>query len=155
MAGIPNIKFFEICLFISGAFLGYWGGFMVPIVAGTIYIMFNPNGPQTVLLVGMAQIIGYSLFGLAGAFFGKMILTNRNRFVGIVFCAAIGVLFTFIYDLLTNAAWGLTIHAVKPAIYSGIAFSLIHMGANGIIFGVAEPLLVKLWQVAKPYLYSS
>jgi hypothetical protein len=154
MAAVPNVKFFEVCLFIAGAFLGFWGGSVVPLVAGTIYILFNPNGPQTIFLVGIAQIIGYMLFGIAGALFGKMILANRNHYVGMTFCAAIGVVVTFIYDILTNGAWGLTMGAVKPAIISGIAFSLVHMGFNGLIFGLAEPLMVKLWQVAKPYLYS-
>jgi thiamine transporter ThiT len=155
MAGIPNIKFFELCLFISGAFLGYWGGLTVPLVAGTIYILFNPNGPQTVLLVGLAQIIGFILFGLAGALFRKMILVNKNRIVGMTFCAATAVVLTFIYDFMTNAAFGFTIGAFWPTIVSGIGFSLVHMASNGLIFGLAEPLMVKLWQVSRPYLYSA
>jgi hypothetical protein len=154
MAAIPNVKFFEVCLFIAGAFLGFWGGIVVPLVAGTIYVLFNPNGPQTNLLVGVAQIVGFMLFGIAGAAFRKMILANRNHYVGMTFCAAIGVVVTFIYGLLTDTAFGYTINAIKPTIISGIAFSLVHIGSNGIIFGLAEPLMVKLWQVAKPYLYS-
>jgi hypothetical protein len=154
MAAIPNVKFFEVCLFIAGIFLRFWGGLVVPLTAGTIYILFNPNGPQTNLLVGLAQIIGFMLFGVTGALFRKMILANRNHYVGITFCAAIGVVVTFIYGLLTDVAYGYTINAIKPTVISGIAFSLVHIGFNGLIFGLAEPLLVKLWQVAKPYLYS-
>lgn len=154
MAAVPNVKFFEVCLFIAGIFLGFWGGIVVPLVAGSIYILFNPNGPQTILIVGIAQIAGFMMFGIAGAFFRKMILANRNHYVGMVFCAAIGVVVTFMYDILTNAAWGFTMGAIQPVIVSGIAFSLVHMGFNGLIFGMAEPLMVKLWQVAKPYLYS-
>jgi len=152
LAGIPNVKFFELCLFLSGIFLGFRGGVSVPLIAGTIYIMFNPNGPQTVLLVGIAQIVGFLLFGLAGAVFGKMILANNRRLIGMTFCAAIGVFLTFVYDLITNAAWGITIGALMPAIYSGIAFSLLHMAANGLIFGLAEPLLVRIWKAVYPLL---
>jgi hypothetical protein len=155
MAGIPNIKFFEVCLFISGLFLGYWGGFTVPLVAGIIYILFNPNGPQTIPLVGLAQLFGFLLFGLFGALFRKMILANKNRIVGMTFCAAVGVVLTFVYDVITNAAFGLTINAIWPTIVSGVGFSLVHMAANGLIFGVAEPLMVKLWQISRPYLYQS
>jgi len=154
MAAVPNVKFFDVCLFIAGIFLGFWGGIVVPLVAGSIYILFNPNGPQTILIVGIAQIAGFMMFGIAGAIFRKMILANRNHYVGMVFCAAIGVVVTFIYDIITNAAWGYSMGAVRPVIISGIAFSLVHMGFNGLIFGLAEPLVVKLWQVAKPYLYS-
>ena len=153
LAGIPNIKFFELCLFIAGAFLSYWGGITVPLVAGTIYILFNPNGPQTVLLVGLAQISGFILFGLSGSFFGKSILANKNRVVGMTFSAAIGVVLTFIYDVLTNAAFGLTIGAVWPTIISGIGFSVVHIAFNGLVFGLAEPLIVKLWQISRSYLY--
>ncbi len=152
LAGIPNVKFFELCLFLSGIFLGLWGGISVPLIAGTIYILFNPNGPQTVLLVGIAQIVGYLLFGLAGAAFGKIILANNRRLIGMTFCAATGVFLTFVYDLLTNAAWGLTIGALKPAVYSGIAFSLVHMAANGLIFGLAEPLMGRVWKAVYPLL---
>ena len=153
LAGIPNVKFFEVCLFMAGIFLGWWGGITVPLVAGLIYIIFNPNGPQTVILVGFAQIIGYILFGLAGSLFGKSILANKNRIVGMTFCAATGVVLTFIYDIMTNAAWGITIGAIWPAIYSGIAFSVIHLVSNGIIFGILEPFMVKLWHISKHYLY--
>lgn len=152
LAGLPNIKFFDLCLFSAGIVLGYWGGITVPLTAGTIYILFNPNGPQTIVLVGIAQLIGFLLYGLAGAFFCRMILANTRRVIGMTFCAAIGVVMTFIYDLLTNAAFGITIGAIWPTIYAGIAFSLIHMAANGLIFGLAEPLLVRVWRSVRPLL---
>ena len=120
---------------------------MVPLVAGVIFVVFNPNGPPSVLSVAAAQVIGFILFGLAGAAFGKSIFKNKNRIVGITFMAAIGVVFTFIYDLLTNAAFGLTVGPFWPVIIGGIAFSLWHIVTNALIFGCAEPLLVKLWHI--------
>lgn len=153
LISIPNVELFSLCLFASGAFLGYWGGVAVPVVAGTIFVLFNPNGPPSVITVALAQIIGFILFGLIGALFGKSIFRNKNRVVGITFMAAIGVVFTFIYDLLTNAAFGLSIGPLWPVIIGGVAFSLWHMATNGLIFGFAEPLLVKLWQITGPRLF--
>ena len=150
LLGVPNIELFSLCLFVAGVFLGYWGGFVVPLVAGMIFIVFNPNGPPSLITVAVAQIIGMILFGLTGAVLSKNLLKNRNRMVGITFCAAVGVVLTFIYDFLTNAAFGLT---VGP--FSGIAFSLMHMVSNGLIFGFFEPLMVKLWYAAGPRLYQS
>jgi thiamine transporter ThiT len=153
LLGVPNIELFSLCLFIAGTFLGYWGGYVVPLAAGLIFIIFNPNGPPSLVTVAIAQIIGFILFGLAGAFFGKSILKNKNRIIGITFCAAVGVVFTFIYDLLTNIAFGLTIGPFWPTIIGGIAFSLWHIVSNGLIFGIFEPLMVRLWYVAGPRLY--
>jgi hypothetical protein len=153
LLGVPNLELFSLCMFISGVYLSFWGGFMVPLVAGLIFIVFNPNGPPTLITVAAAQIIGFLLFGLIGALLGRSLLLNKNRVVGMTFCAAIGVVFTFIYDLLTNVAFGLSIGPFWPTVIAGIAFSLWHMASNGLIFGIAEPIIVKLWHVAGPYLY--
>jgi len=153
LLGIPNVELFSLCLFVAGVFLGYWGGFVVPLVAGSIFVIFNPNGPPSLITVAVAQIIGMILFGLTGAVLSKSLLKNKNRMIGITFCAAVGVVLTFIYDLLTNAAFGLTIGPFWPTVVSGIAFSLMHMVSNGLIFGFFEPLMVKLWYAAGPRLY--
>ncbi|MCP4580654.1 MAG: hypothetical protein GY839_03495 [candidate division Zixibacteria bacterium] len=153
LLGVPNIEIFSLCLFISGMFLRFWGGLTVPLAAGFVFIMFNPNGPPSLITVALAQMFGFILIGMAGALFGRSILKNKNRYVGITYCAAIGVVMTFLYDLLTNMAFGLTIGPFWPTITAGIAFSLWHIVSNAIIFGFSEPLLVKLWRIAGPRLY--
>jgi thiamine transporter ThiT len=155
LLGVPNVELFSVCLFISGVFLGYRGGIITPLIAGIIFVFFNPNGPPSVITMVIAQFIGFILFGLAGAIFGKSILRNKNHMVGMAFCGAIGVVFTFIYDALTNAALGLTFGAFWPTMAGGIAFSLMHFVSNGLIFGFSEPLMVKLWQIVEPRLYPS
>lgn len=155
LIGVPNVELFSLCLFVSGTFLGYWGGVTVPLVAGMIFIVFNPNGPPSLITVAIAQITGFIIFGIAGASIGRLILQNKNRIIGMTFCAATGVVLTFIYDILTNAAFGLTIGPFWPTIISGIAFSLMHMVSNGLIFGLFEPIMVKLWHIARPQLYQS
>lgn len=152
LLGVPNIEVFSLILFMSGAYLGYWGGFVVPLVAGLIFIFFNPNGPPSLLTLVLAQLVGFVLMGLAGAAFGKSILQNKNRIVGITFCAAIGVVMTFIYDLLTNLALATAFGPFWPVITAGIAFSLWHMVSNALIFGFAEPVMVKLWKIVGPRL---
>jgi len=153
LLAVPNVELFSLCLFISGVFLRYWGGLVVPLVAGSIFVLFNPNGPPSLVTVAGAQMVGFVLFGQAGAIFGKSILSNRNRVIGMTFMAATGVVFTFIYDLVTNVAFGLTIGPFWPTIAAGVAFSLWHMVTNGLIFGFFEPLLVKIWHVTGPRLY--
>jgi len=151
--GVPNIEILSLCMFISGLFLGLWGGLVVPVVAGMIFIMFNPNGPPSLITVVIAQLIGFMLFGIAGALFGKSILKNKNHIIGMTFCAAIGVVFTFLYDLLTNMAFALTIGPFWPTVAGGLILSFLHIISNGIIFGLSEPLMVKLWRIASPRLY--
>ncbi|OQX92281.1 MAG: hypothetical protein B6D58_03555 [candidate division Zixibacteria bacterium 4484_95] len=155
LLGVPNVEFFSLCLFISGVFLRIWGGFVVPLVAGSVFIILNPNGPPTLFAVAIAQIIGFVLFGLAGALFGRSILKNKSRLLGLVLLATVGIVLTFIYDLLTNAAFAVTIGPFWPTIIGGIGFSIWHIVSNGLIFGLFEPLLVKLWYIASPRLYQS
>jgi hypothetical protein len=155
LLGVPNVELFSVCLFISGIYLGFWGGFMVPFAAGMIFIIFNPNGPPSLLTVALAQLMGFVLFGMVGAVFGRSIIRNKNRVVGMTFLAAIGIVFTFIYDLLTNLAFALSVGPFKPVLIAGLAFSLWHMVSNGLIFGLSEPIIVKLWHVAGPRLSQS
>lgn len=152
LLGIPNIEIISLVLFIAGMFLGYRGGFITPLVAGFIFVFFNPNGPPSIVVVVIAQLLGFVLFGMAGAIFGKSILKNKSRVIGMIFCAAIGIVFTFIYDALTNMAFAASFGPFWPAMASGIVFALWHIVANGIIFGFAEPLIVKLWQIVEPRL---
>ena len=147
LLGIPNVEVFSLILFISGIFLGYWGGIVVPLIAGLIFVFFNPNGPPTLITLVIAQIFGFILIGLSGATFGRSIIRNRNRVMGITFCAAIGVVLTFIYDLLSNVALATAFGPFWPVITAGISFSLLHMVFNGLIFGFSEPIIVKLWQI--------
>jgi len=132
---------------MSGIFLSYWGGIVVPLIAGLIFVFFNPNGPPTLITLIIAQIAGFILIGLAGATFGRSIIRNKNRVMGITFCAAIGVVLTFIYDLLSNLALATAFGPFWPVIAAGISFSLLHMAFNGLIFGFSEPIIVKLWQI--------
>lgn len=155
LLGIPNIEIISLILFIAGLFLGYYGSLISSLAAGLIFVFFNPNGPPSMVLLVIAQITGFVLFGLAGALFGKSILKNKNRVVGMTFCAAIGIVFTFIYDLLTNMAIAVSFDAFWPTIIGGISFALWHFVSNGIIFGFAEPLIVKLWQIVGPRLYQA
>ncbi len=152
LLGVPNIELISLILFIAGMFLGYRGGTITAIVTGLIFIFFNPNGPPSILLLVLAQMTGFIAMGLAGAIFGKSILKNKNRVVGMTFCAAIGIVFTFVYDGLTNMAIASGFGPFWPTMISGIAFSLWHIVANGIIFGFAEPMIVKLWQIVGPRL---
>jgi hypothetical protein len=153
LLGFPNIEVFSLCMFIAGVFLGLWGGLVVPLIAGSIFVTFNPNGPPSLILVAIAQLIGFMLFGIVGALFGKSILKNKNRLVGMTFCAAIGVVFTFLYDILTNMAFALSTGPFWPTFVGGNILSLVHIVSNGILFGLSEPLMVKLWRIASPRLY--
>jgi hypothetical protein len=152
LLGIPNIEIISLILFISGLYLGFRGGIISALVAGLIFVFFNPNGPPSIAVLVIAQITGFVMFSFVGAIFSKSILNNRNRVIGMTFCAAIGVVFTFVYDLLTNMAIAATFGPFWPTLVSGAAFALWHIVANGIIFGFAEPLIVKLWQIVEPRL---
>ena len=145
---IPNIETFSVALFLSGVFLGIIDGLAVALVAGTIFIFFNPNGPQTIIAVGLAQLFGFILFGLIGGIFRRIFLTNQSIKKLIVIAALLGFVLTLFYDFSTNIALAL-IHLYGPfwvTLTGGLAFSIIHIVSNTIIFGASALIVEKIWK---------
>ena len=102
---IPNVETFSLALFLAGLFLGIYNGIAAAFIAGIIFIFFNPNGPQPVVLVGIVQVAGFMLFGLCGGAIRNFALrqTNTTRLAFVL--ALTGLLLTFWYDLSTNLAF--------------------------------------------------
>ena len=145
---IPNVETFSVALYLSGIFLGIMDGLAVSVVAGTIFVFFNPNGPQTILLVGLAQITGFMLFGLAGGFLRSYVLNNYAGKRVMLISGAVGFVLSLFYDISTNLALAL-LHIYGPfwlTIFGGLSFGLIHIVSNTIIFGMSSLIIYRIWK---------
>jgi hypothetical protein len=108
-----------------------------------IYSGFNPYGlapPPTFA----TQVIGAAGIGAVGGWVG-----GRERagggVVGVALGAALGILLTLAYDVLTNYGTAVSIGAAMdpwPVIAGGIAFSALHIVWNGVFFAVGLPALL-------------
>ncbi len=149
---IPNIETFSLALFLTGLFLGVLNGAAAAFVAGTIFIFFNPNGPQPVIVVGIVQVFGFMLFAFAGGAMRNLILRESNRTRLTIVLAICGLLLTFWYDLTTNLAFALLIGPFWPTIIGGLAFSAVHLATNTILFGSSALIIRGIWKRLQYYL---
>lgn len=143
---IPNVETFSLALFLSGLFLGRTNGAATAAIAGIIFIFFNPNGPQPVLLVGMAQLLGFLLFGFAGGVLRPLILQKGDSIRSTLILISAGAVLTLWYDLSTNLVFAALFGPFWPVLIGGISFSLIHLVSNTLMFGLAGAIVYKIWR---------
>jgi hypothetical protein len=143
---IPNVETFSLALFLSGVFLGVADGLAVAFIAGIIFVLFNPNGPQTILLVGAAQMVGFLLFGLAGGVIRPLILikSDARRIAGLI--VIVGASLTLWYDVSTNLILAIIIGPLWPTLIGGLGFGIIHFISNAVIFGMSSLIINRIWK---------
>lgn len=146
LLAIPNIELFSFSLFLSGLFLGVSGGVATALVAGIIFVFFNPNGAQPILAVGLIQLIGFLLFGLCGGLVRTIVLKKDNIKITITVLLAAGALLTFWYDLTTNLVFAYLFGPFWPALVAGLWFSAVHTVSNTVIFGLSGAVVQKIWK---------
>jgi uncharacterized membrane protein len=134
----PNVEFTSLFTFTAGflfgPFVGAFFGSFVMFVNG----FFSPwgfAGPNMPF-----QMFGMGVIGAAGGLYRKHVQGSRP-----VEVAVLGATLTVLYDFVTNI--GMTVFNITigmdpnlafiTAIGYGAPFSLIHLFANGFVFGVA------------------
>ncbi len=143
---IPNVETFSLALFLSGLFLGKANGAATAAIAGIIFIFFNPNGPQPVLLIGITQLFGFFLFGFVGGVLRPLILQKGSTGRSTLILISAGALLTLWYDLSTNLAFAALFGPFWPILIGGLSFSVIHLAGNTVMFGLAGAIVHKIWR---------
>jgi hypothetical protein len=146
LLAVPNIEIFSLSLFLSGLFLGIAGGAATALIAGIIFVFFNPNGAQPVLAVGLVQLFGFVLFGLCGGLTRPVVLKKDNVKITMAVLLISGALLTFWYDLSTNLTFALSFGPFWPTLIGGLAFSIVHIISNTVIFGLSGAVVQKIWK---------
>ena len=143
---IPNVEVISVTLFLSGLFLGFKHGTMSAIIAGIIFVFFNPNGPQPVIIVGIAQVMGFVTFPIAGGLLRNVMLTKRTVQTNVILMSVLGLILTLWYDILTNLAFAVTIGPFWIVLWGGLSFAVAHIISNSIIFGFTGAFIHKIWK---------
>jgi hypothetical protein len=149
---IPNVEIFSLMVFLSGVYLGTAEGLAVGFVAGTILVFFNPNGPQMILLVGLAQIVGFMMFALVGGLLRRPILRLVCGTRLAMLLISVGALLTLMYDIITNLAFAAVFGPFWQVLIGGIGFGLLHLASNTIIFGMSSLIIGKIWKRIEFYM---
>jgi hypothetical protein len=143
LAAIPNIELISLTLAFGGYLLGAGWGAVVGALGFGLYSAISPFGiaPPPVFF---AQVVGGSLIGLSGAILKGVLASNKKRIMKVIFCGLAGFCGTLIYDLLTNLGAFAAISSQAtflPFMIGGIAFAVLHILSNTIIFAILLPLI--------------
>ena len=157
MSSLPNVKLFDLLVFVAGYTLGLRRGLIVAVGAMLLYEIGNPWGHALpgLLAAKVGAEIGYAL---AGAIVRRVVSPDRlglgpsRATIGFVVAALVT---TITYDLATNLYtaffWaGLAgstdyLRWVSVTLFGpgALFFMLLHVGSNVALFPVFGPLLIK------------
>ena len=147
---IPNVKFMDLFVFISGYTMGGVSGALVGVLSWLVYGTINPYGFNLPTLI--ATCIGESLYGIAGGLseklglrisFGQSHVKERKFWKESLGLGIIGFLLTFIYDLFTNIVTAIIFEIpLFVWIVAGIPFAIIHESSNFLLFFLVGGLLI-------------
>ena len=157
LTSFPNVKLFDLMVFVAGYTLGFRRGSAVAAVAWVVYVNTNPWGP-----VGMAQlgtlIASETIYAGVGALLRKGISPARIGLLpsksSLLFGGA-AIICTISYDVLSNLYtvyfwaqlagstdyWRWTLLTLfNPG---SLFFSAAHVSSNLLFFTAFAPLLIK------------
>ena len=163
MAGLPNVKLFDLLVFVAGYTLGFRRGATVAVVSWLVYGQLNPWGAThaALLLTVMGSEVAYAAAGALAHRWLKPADVRLGPSAGLVVLAVAALASTVLYDVATNVYtgyyWGTIAGAGEYARWIGIAvvgpgallFMALHVGSNLVLFPVFGPPLIKAAQQTK------
>ncbi len=108
LSGIPNVKLFDLFVFIAGYKLGFRRGSAVAVMAWLVYGQINPWGVAAPHLI-VTLMVAETLYAGAGSC-ARRLITGSGRFDSSLKTIAVfgvcGLIATGLYDVVTNAYTG-------------------------------------------------
>ncbi len=157
LTGFPNVKLFDLLVFVAGYTLGFRRGAGVAVLAWAAYGTLNPWGATTGPLL-VTVMAAETVYAGAGAVLCRFVHSSDLRVVpgrkslGI---GAVAVLCTLVYDGITNVyagfAWAQIAGSADYSRWLAVAlfnpgalfFTAAHVSSNLLFFGAFAPLLIK------------
>lgn len=156
LAFVPNVELVTTMIFLAGVLMRLKRGLLVGILGEFLFSALNPIGSGLLFPpMLIAQIAAMTVVCLTGALLRNYILNWKTSLPNIILIGAIGLLLTLFYDILVSAAYplsaGFKLRETVATIIAGLAFSVIHLISNTIIFIVLVPLTAQQVFRAIPY----
>ncbi|HEU4929869.1 MAG TPA: hypothetical protein VFU38_08560 [Candidatus Krumholzibacteria bacterium] len=145
LAGVPNIELITALAFVSGYLLGPGLGALVGAAGMGAHSLFNPLG-AVAPPVWVSQMAAFALIGWAGGVWGPKIARMRIPRAAVV-SAMLGVLLVLIYQIAVNVVAFYTFTSdvdVWVYVWGGIAFGVVQLTWNAVVFGVAVPPMLRV-----------
>lgn len=146
---IPNVELVILVAFLGGVALGARTGFFVAVLGEAIFSAINPIGSGLGFpILYLFQILSVGLSGLMGGLLARLIFSSDSLLLRSVLLGFAGFLITLFYDMLTALSFplstGLTEGTLWGTIVTGLAFFVMHMISNTILFTLFGPGLIQL-----------
>ncbi len=157
LASFPNLKLFDLMVFLAGYTLGFRRGAAVAVTAWLVYGNFNPYGPTTLPLLATVMA-AETVYAGAGALVWRMVAPGNVRLLpsrSSLFFAAAAVVSTLTYDvaanLYTGISWAMFAGSadysrwIVTALFNpgALFFTAAHLSSNVLFFAAFAPLLIK------------
>ncbi len=146
LAAIPNVELVTFTLAFGGAILGFGWGTIIGGMGFGLYSILSPYGMAPLPLL-ISQIIGGAFIGFGGAIIGKWLRKKTSPFKTVFLTASTGVTITLFYDVITNIGSYILIassETLAAFVIGGLGFAVLHIVANGAIFAILMPLMIRL-----------
>lgn len=134
---VPNVELISASIFASGWLFGASAGTMVGALSFAIFSTFNPLGASLPPLM-LAQVLGGMMMGAAGGLL-RSIMPGIPVVVRGILLGIGGGLLTLVYDVITNIGGFIAFTTEKTFVaylLTGIAFSLLHIFSNTLVFSM-------------------
>ena len=133
-----NPAFFLV--FSVGFILGTNLGVLVGIIGFFLWSFFNPFGPAPFPIL-FAQLVGISFSAVIGRIASKTMRIDKYSLSTIIILAISGALCGFLYHLTVDLADAVLFQPFWPRLIAGLAFSLITVVSNAILFPILFPAM--------------
>jgi hypothetical protein len=157
LTAVPNVKLFDLMVFVAGYTLGVRRGATVAVVAWLVYGNFNPWGTSTGSLL-MTVMAMETVYALAGASVRRLLPPDRVRlgpgWATVAFALA-ALAATVAYDVTTNiytgVSWARIASSADVAQWvwtallnpGALFFFFMHAGSNVALFAALGPGMVR------------
>jgi hypothetical protein len=157
LTSFPNVKLFDLFVFMAGYTLGLRRGIAVAVLAWLVYGNSNPYGLTTMPLLATVMA-SETVFAAAGALVRRTIPPKSVRVLpsrGSLLFGGAAILCTLVYDGFTNVytgiSWAMLAQStdysrwVLVALFNpgALFFTAAHLSSNVLFFTAFAPLLIK------------
>ena len=157
LASFPNVKLFDLMVFLAGYTLGFRRGAAVAVLAWLVYGNFNPYGPTTLPLLATVTA-AETIYAGTGALVRRVVPIGSVRLLPSKSSLLFGVaalVCTLGYDVATNVYTGISwamfasstdyIRWATVALFNpgALFFTAAHLSSNILFFSAFAPLLIK------------
>ena len=156
LAFVPNVELMTAMIFLAGVLMGYKRGIIIGIVGEFLFSALNPMGSGLLFPPMLfAQIVAMTVVSFTGAALRIYVLTSKKGLLNIIIMGGVGLLLTLFYDILVSAAFpvsaGFTLYEIIGTIIAGLAFSIIHIISNVLVFTLLVPIAAQQIYRAIPF----